>query len=395
MPDQHAEVVVVGGGVVGSSIALHLRERMPTARVVVVERDPTYARASSRLATGGVRQQYASPLNVRMAQHSIAFYRAFDQRTAAAGDATHAWFRQRGYLFLADVAGAAALEQRFARQCECGARVERWSAARAQAHVPGLRCDDIELAVFGPDDGYLDPREVLRGFRTLAQHAGAEYVHADVAGVERHGGAARGVRVGDRVITAPVVVNAAGAFAAAVAAGAGLAVPIDPVRQHLFRLELAAPLPSRIPMIFDPDGTHWRLDDARDGARPERLVIGRSRTDEAPGENFDCDLRRLDDEMLPALARRYPEARVQGVVEAWAGLYEMTPDHNALVGAHPALPGFIMAAGFSGHGLMLAPATGAAVAELVATGACTAFDLGPLAPDRFDRGVYFHDGALI
>lgn len=394
-----ADVVIVGGGVVGSSAALHLRERLGGARVVVVERDPTYARASSRLATGGIRQQYGSPLNVAMARHSVEFYRRFDERARSAGYPGRAWFRERGYLFLADAAGAERLERRFEAQRASGARAERWTRAQAAAHVPGLETRDVELAVFGPDAGYLDPREVLGGFRTMAGHAGAEYVHGSVVEVERAAGRACGVRVataaGELSIAAPRVVNAAGAYAAAVGRAAGVELPVRPVRQHLFRLRLQGPLPSRIPMIFDPDGTHWRLDDPRAPGDPERLVIGRSREDEPAGENFECDPRRLDHEMLPTLARRYPVARVHSVAEAWAGLYEMTPDHNALLGEHPALPGFIVAAGFSGHGLMMAPATGLAVAELVADGHCSTFPIRPLAVDRFERGEPFTDDALV
>lgn len=396
--NERADVVIVGGGVVGSSIALHVRERLPGARVLVVERDPTYARASSRLATGGIRQQYGSPVNVSMAQHSIRFYAGFDERARAAGCNARAWFRQRGYLFLASEDSADALALRFERLCASGARVERWSQHEVRSRVPGLVCDDVPFAVFGPDDGYLDPREVLSGFRQLAECAGAEYVHGTVVGVERRGGRVAGVELstgsGHTTVDAPVVVNAAGAYARSVGEAAGLHLPIDPVRQHLFRLELADPLPSRIPMIFDPGGTHWRLDDPRTPDEAERLVVGRSRENEPVGENFECDSRRLHEEMLPALTHRYPAARIDSVVESWAGLYEMSPDHNALLGEHPGLPGFIIAAGFSGHGLMMAPATGVAVADLLSR-AAPSFDIRPLAPDRFDRGVYFEDGALI
>jgi sarcosine oxidase subunit beta len=125
------------------------------------------------------------------------------------------------------------------------------------------------------------------------------------------------------------------------------------------------------------------------------LVIGRSRDDEPAGENFVCDHARLDAELLPVLERRYPAAQVRSVVEGWAGLYEMTPDQNALLGEHPTLPGFVVAAGFSGHGLMMAPATGLAVAELIADGRCTTFDIGVLAIDRFETGALYANGAMI
>jgi glycine/D-amino acid oxidase-like deaminating enzyme len=396
---RHAAVVVVGGGVIGSSIALELRQRLRGGEVVVVERDPTYARASSRLATGGVRQQYASVLNVAMARYGIEFYRRFDQLTAACGEPSRAWFRQRGYLFLADEDNGDRLEQRYRLQRAAGANVERWSRSQVAKHVPGLATHDVTLALFGPEDGYLDPREVLGGFRAMAASRGVAYVHGTLSGIERAGGRVAGVRVqaaaGEHEIAAPVVVNAAGAYAAAVGRAAGVTLPVDPVRQHLFRLELDAPLESRIPMVFDPDGTHWRLDDARTAADAECLVIGRSRSDEPVGENFDCDRRRLDGEMLPTLTRRHPGIAVRSVVDGWAGLYEMTPDHNALLGEHPSLPGFFIAAGFSGHGLMMAPATGRAIAELIAYGQSRTFDITPLAVDRFERGQPFLDGALV
>ena len=394
-----ADVVIVGGGVIGSSIALHLRERLRGAHVVVVERDLSYRRASSQLATGGVRQQYDSPLNIAMARHSVAYYVGFDDRMRAAGLRSRVWFRQRGYLFLVDAANAAHLAQRFERQRANGANVERWLPDRIRSHLPGLTTGDIALGVFGPEDGYLDPREVLAGFQAMAKQAGAVYLCGTATGVERTGGRVSAVRIampsGELAMHAPVVVNAAGAYAAAVGQSAGISLPIVPVRQHLFRLALEAPLPSRIPMIFDPGGTHWRLDDPRAPGDDECLVIGRSRAEEPAGENFECDHARLEMEMLPALARRYPVARVKSVVEGWAGLYEMTPDQNPLLGEHPALPDFVLAAGFSGHGLMMAPATGLAVTELIADGECSTFDIGGLAADRFARGRPLFDEALV
>ena len=398
MPES-AEVVVIGGGVVGSSVALRLRQRMRDARIVVVERDPTYARASSYLATGGIRQQYESPLNVAMARYSTAFYRRFDQLTASCGHRSRAWFRQRGYLFLADEGNADRFERRYESQKASGANVERWTPAQIAERFAGVATHDLRLGLFGPEDGYLDPREVLSGFHTMARTAGVEFVHGTATEITRAGRRASGVCVqtiqGAREISTSIVVNAAGASAAAVGAAAGLSLPIEPVRQQLFRLSLEDRFPSRLPMLFDPDGTHWRIDDARTSTDEECLIIGRSRADEPAGENFDCDHSRLDAELLPTFLRRHPDVRVRSVVSGWAGLYEMTPDHNALVGEHPDLPGFVVAAGFSGHGLMMAPATGLAVAELIADGRATTFDVSPLAPDRFARGALFVDGALV
>ena len=208
-------VVIVGGGVVGSSVAWHLFDRGFRGEVAVVERDPSYRRASSFLAMGGVRQQFGSAANIRLAQHSIRFYRHFDARMRTPEHRPRAWFRQRGYLFLADAAGARRYERRYERQRELGARVERLDVGAIRALVPDLHLDDIEFGLFGPEDGYANPREVLAGFRRAAEAAGAVYVTGEVTRVDAAQGRVAGVTLDDgRAIEARAVVNAAGPFAA-------------------------------------------------------------------------------------------------------------------------------------------------------------------------------------
>ena len=397
---EHADVVIVGGGVIGSSIALHLRRDGFHGRVVVIERDSTYRRASSARATGGIRQQFGSALNVQMARFGLGFFQKFDAELRTPEHTPRMWFRQRGYLFLASAANAEKLDRRVDRMREAGAHVERWNVDRIRQALPDAMLDDVEFAVFGPEDGYFEPREVLAGMRAAARHAGAEYVEAEVVAVERVGGGVSGVVVRlpgvvERTVTAAVVVNAAGAWAGEVGAMVGLSLPIAPVRQTSFRAALPRTWPYRFPMVFDPDGTHWRHDDARAPGEPDRIVLGRSKMEETPGESFDPEAERFEAELVPSLYRRLPGMEPLRLVECWAGLYEMTPDHNALLGEHPAVPGFVVAAGFSGHGVMMAPATGAAVSQLIRTGTCTLFDVGKLTPDRFERGELFWDDALI
>ena len=180
-----ADVVIVGGGVVGCSIAWHLRRDGFTGRVVVVERDPTYARASSNLAMGGIRQQFSSAANVGMAQYSAGFYERFDDTMSADGFRSDAWLRQRGYLFLVDADNAERFERRIETQRALGVAVERWSVDDVREHVPDLMLDDIVFGVFGPRDGYADPKRVLAGFRAGAEHAGAEFIAGEVTDVER------------------------------------------------------------------------------------------------------------------------------------------------------------------------------------------------------------------
>ena len=389
-------IVIVGGGVVGSSIAWHLRTGGFRAEVTVIERDPTYRRASSRLAMGGIRQQFSSAANIRLAQHSVRFYERFDTAMQVPGHQPRAWFRQRGYLFLADDAKAARFERRYARQRSLGARVERLDVAAIRALVPDLALDDIRFGILGPDDGYASPREVLAGFRRAAAAAGATYVTGEVTTVRTAGDRVRGVTLASGAsIDARAVVNAAGPFAARLAALADLDLPVTPVRQHLFRCTLPRRWPHRFPVVIDPGGVHWRHDDPLDPGDPDRIIVAHTRHDEPPGENFECDRERWASDFRPPLVKRLPAFAAAELVEGWAGLYEMTPDHNPLLGEHPELRGFYLANGFSGHGLMLAPAIGKALAELLATGASSRLDIGAFDPGRFARGEAFHDDALI
>lgn len=391
-----ADVVIIGGGVVGSAAAWRLRHDGFTGRVVVVERDRTYARASSFLAMGGIRQQFGSSVCVRMVQHSVALWREFDTRMRTPTHTPRAWFRERGYLFLADDTNADALTAREAAQAAAGASQRRLSVDEIRALVPGLMLDDIRFGLFGPEDGYANPREVLFGLRAAALAAGAEYVDDEVVEIDTRGGRVIGVTLAEGgFVRAPVVVNAAGAMAGRVARMAHLDVPVEPVRQLLFRCTLPHTWPSRFPMVIDPGGVHWRHDDALVPGDPDRIILAFTKWDEPAGENLTCDEVRWENEFYPALARRLPAAVDVSDVHGWAGHYEMTPDHNPVLGEHPGLGGFIFASGFSGHGLMMSPATGLVVSELVRLGESRTFDIAPFAVDRFDRGAFVRDGATI
>jgi glycine/D-amino acid oxidase-like deaminating enzyme len=391
-----ADVVVIGGSVVGSSVAWNLRHDGFTGRIVVIERDPTYARASAFLAMGGIRQQFCTAVTVQMVQHSVAVWKAFDQRFATSGHSPKAWFRQRGYLFLANAATSAALMQRFEAERRAGARVQLLSRDDIRAMLPDLVLDDIVFGVLGPEDGYAAPREVLRGFRMAAEAAGVDYLIDDVVSIAVESDTTRGIGLASGAhISAPIVVNAAGPWSGRVAALAGLSVPVEPMRQMLFRATLPVRWPYRFPMVIDPGGVHWRHDDAVAEGDGDRIIVALTRWDEPVGENFEPALDRWEHEFFPALVRRLPAFRELRNVEGWAGLYEMTPDHNPVIGEHPALRGLIFASGFSGHGLMMSPATGKIVSEIVRTGRSTTFDASIFAPDRFERGALVHDAATI
>ena len=389
-----ADVVIIGGGVVGSSIAWHLREHGFTGRVLVVERDRSYERASSFLAMGGIRQQFCTAVTVQMVQHSVRFWKQFDARMGTAEARPRAWFRQRGYLFLADAAAAPSLLRRYELERRAGAVVQMLSPDEVRRLVPDAWLDDIVFAILGGEDGYADPREVLRGFRRAAA-ARVDFVEDAVTSIAAGGrvtgvGLASGARV-----DAPVVVNAAGAWAGAVARLAGLDVPVQPMRQMLFRCTLPRYWPYRFPMLIDPGGVHWRHEDPVDADGPDRLIAAFTKWDEPIGEQFEPDQSRWSREFHPAMTRRVPSLAAVTDVCGWSGLYEMTPDHNPVFGEHPALGGLIFANGFSGHGLMMSPATGVIVSELIRLGRSVTFDVSMFAVDRFERGALVHDAATI
>lgn len=391
-----ADVVIVGGGVVGSSIGYHLRQDGFGGRIVIVERDETYSRASSNLAMGGIRQQFGSVVNIRLAQYSIRFYEDFDRRMSVGGHTARAWFRQRGYLFLVDAASADIFERRHAILTRRGAHVKRLSVDEIRAMLPDLFVDDLVFGLMGTEDGYANPKEVLHGFHAGALAAGVEYLNDEVSAVHQASGRVTGVTLASvERLDSPVVVNAAGPYAARVAAMAGFEQPVQPMRQHLFRCDLPKRWPYRWPMTIDPGGVHWRHDDPVSDEQPDRIILAKTKLDEPYGENFTCDESRWLADFYPDLVRRVPAFRDVQLVEGWAGLYEMTPDHNPMIGEHPLLKGFFMANGFSGHGLMMAPATGKVVSELIRTGRAETVDVSDLSIDRFARGQLFWDEAMI
>jgi FAD-dependent oxidoreductase domain-containing protein 1 len=391
-----ADAVIVGGGVMGSSTGYHLKQDGFAGRVVIVERDDTYARASSNLAMGGIRQQFGSTVNIRLAQYSIAFYREFDRIMSVGGHVARAWFRQRGYLFLVDAASASAFERRHAILAARGAHVKRLTVGEIHSMLPDLFVEDLVFGLIGDDDGYADPKEVLQGFRAGARAAGVEYVGGEVHEVRRARGRVEGVSLasGER-IDSPVVVNAAGPYAARLAKLAGVEQPVRPMRQHLFRCDLPKHWPYRWPMTIDPGGVHWRHDDPLEAGQPDRIILAKTKLDEPYGENFGYEESRWLADFYPDLVRRVPAFREVRLAEGWAGLYEMTPDHNPMIGEHPQLKGFFMANGFSGHGLMMAPATGKVMSELIRTGRAETVDVSDLSIDRFARGELFWDEAMI
>jgi len=370
-----ADIVIIGGGVVGSSIALNLLLDGFKGRVLVVERDPSYQFASSALAMGGVRQQFMSGVNIRMVQYSIGMFQRLPECR----------FRQRGYLFLGNGSNWAKLERRYQVQKSLGADCRLLTPAEIRSLAPEVRDDDLVGGLLGPQDGYVDARATLRALRKQAEQAGAAYISDEVQKIET--GAVHAAKSGR--MEAAVVVIASGAYSATVAQMAGVHVPVTPVRQQLFRCALPRPWSYEFPMVVDPGGVHWRSDGDNE------IVIAKTKLDEPPGIRYGCDMERFYEDFLPDLVRRVPEFRDLKLVFGWGGLYEMTPDHNGILDKHPEIDGLYFACGFSGHGLMMSPATGKLMSELIRFGRFETIDASPLSFSRFQRNDLFWDESMI
>jgi glycine/D-amino acid oxidase-like deaminating enzyme len=389
MPES-ADVVIVGGGVVGSSVAYHLKADGFRGRVVVLERDPTYEFASTVLSMGGVRQQFETEVSIRMMRYSIQFYERFGDLLAVDGERPDCGLNQVGYMFLANAANHAILKRRYDLQRSLGVEAEILDRPGILARHPGLYLDDIDCAFFCSRDGYVDPHRVLQAFIRKAKALGVEYRAGEVSEVMLEAGRVAGVRTaaGEQLM-APVAVNAAGAHARSVAQRAGVDLPVEPYRRQLFVGEPPEPLGLRFPMTIDPTGTHWRPD------TPQTIVIAKTKWEEPPGVRFGWEPDWFRDKVWPDLAHRCPLLDRLRLHRGWGGLYEVTPDHNAILGEHPERPGFVLATGFSGHGLMMSPCTGKLASEWIRLGHFETLDASPLALSRFRAGAPVHREAVI
>jgi len=370
-----ADVLIIGGGVIGSSIAFNLLQDGFKGRILVVERDASYQFASSALAMGGVRQQFMSAVNIRMVQYSLKVLQQFPQ----------CQFRQRGYLFLATESNYEKLRHRYETQRSLAAECEMLDVAEIRRLVPNLRSDDLVGGLFGPNDGYVEPRATLRAFRTRAEELGAVYVSDEVRKIEKECVYAN---KSGRVPAGRIVI-AAGAYSGTVGKLAAVDIPVTPVRQQLFRCALPRPWPYEFPVVIDPGGVHWR------SSPNDEIVIAKTNPDEPPGFRFGCDLDRFHHDFMPPLVHRLPEFRDLKLVFGWGGLYEMTPDHNGIIDRIPDIEGLYIAAGFSGHGLMMSAATGKLMSELIRTNKFETIDASVLVFSRFARHVLFWDEAMI
>ena len=379
-----ADVVVVGGGIVGCSTAYHLAAG-GAGRVLLLERADAVGTGSTGRCAGGFRFQFSSEVNIRLSQASVPMILRFSEEHGLPLDV---W--QDGYLFLVReeelwpaYVASAELQRRL------GVDALLLEPAQASEIVPGISLEGVVGATFCHEDGIADPAGLTQGYATLARRAGAEASFGeDVVEVLVETDRVTGVRTASGEISAPVVVNAAGPWAGVLASTAGVDLPLDPIPRNVVTTGAFPGVPEHRTLVIDA-ATSFYLHREADG-----VLMGMGSADERTSFDLTPDADFISEQIVPTAVRVFPPVGSAGIRSTWAGLYEMTPDRHPIIGASP-VEGLLLANGFSGHGFQHAPVVGKLLAEIVIEGGAKTVDVSSLGLDRFERGDLVIEGRVV
>ena len=388
-------VAIVGGGVIGSSIAYALKAQGgDRVDVTVVERDETYAQASSSLSGSGIRVQFSNPVNIEISRYGVEFLRRAGELLAIGDDQPDLGFKERGYLYLAcSEAQATLLAANNAIQRSLGLDIVLLDREAIVARFPWIDVTDLRLGAYGiaAGEGWFDGPGLQQAFRRKARALGASYVAGEVLGFTRTDGRVLSLVVaGGGEISCDWVVNAAGPWARKLAAVLDVELPVFARRRDIFVLSCPHPLPG-CPLVVDASGFWMRPEG-------ELFIAGISPDAENDPDDLPLTVQHADfeEKLWPLLAARIPAFEQLRVQAAWAGYYEVNSfDHNAVVGRHSSLQNVVFANGFSGHGMQQSPAIGRAVAEIILHGGYKTLDLSALGFDRILRGEPLSEANII
>lgn len=380
------DIVIIGGAIVGSSVAYYLREEGFSGSIALIERDPQFSHAATTLSLASIRQQFSIPENIRLSQFTLKLFRRLKETFGADADIG---FREGGYLILAGEAGLPILKANHEAQIAEGADIVLEDAGQLTQRFPWLSGEGISAGAFGRSgEGWFDAHAMLSLFRKALRDKTIDFITADVTGIARDGNRVTGVLLDNgETLEAGIVVNAAGPNAGKVAALAGLELPVEPRKRNVFVFEARDKF-ADMPLLVDPSGIYVRPEGSvylTGGAEPEE-------GDVAPDpKDFEVNWPLFEEVVWPVLATRVPAFEAIKPTRAWVGHYDYnTLDQNAVIGPHPEVENFLFANGFSGHGLQQAPAVGKSIAELIMHGGyrtidCTAFGYERVAEGRAFR----------
>ena len=378
-----ADVVVIGGGVIGSAIAYFLMASDDfDGTVTVIERDPTYENAATSRSVGGIRQQFSTPENILMSQFGASFVRDADTYLAVDGSPLHLPFVENGYLFLATDAGVSVLRENHKIQSQLGAFIALLDPDALSRRFPWLNVEGLGGGAHGErNEGWTDPYSLMQAFRAKAIALGASYRKDEVVGLTRRGPHIDAIALkSGEALTPDIVVSAAGWHVPKVAAMAGIDIDIRPRKRQVFVFSCREKL-ERVPLTIDPSGVYVRPEGAT-------YLCGVSPTADRDPDctDFEIEYGLFEEIIWPTLAERVPAFEAIKLERAWVGHYDYNLlDQNAILGAHPDVDNLLFATGFSGHGLQQSPATGRAIAELVIYGEYRSIDLRRFGFERMLR----------
>lgn len=383
------DVVVIGGGVMGSSVAFHLVSMDRGISVLVAERDATYRRASSALSVGNIRVQFSLKENVLISAYGLSTFADFWQTMAVDGEPADIAFHPDGNVFLVSAAEEDDARMAMKRQRSFGCDVTWMSAPALKDRFPCLRCDAFAGATFGAGDGRVDGYGVVMAYRRKSRALGAVWLEDRVIGIRTEQGAVTRVQLAKHgSVRCGAVVNCAGAWAAEVAAMAGIDLPVTPVRRQVYTFETSERSVS-FPLVVAPDGLYFRTESTG------QILTGKSFDDDPVTTQLVWDESGFSQRIWPELARLVPHFDAMRNLRGWAGLYAVNQlDGNAILGPWPTCRGFFLANGFSGHGLQQAPAVGRYLAESI-LGRPHALDLDLFAPTRILEGRPISERCLV
>ena len=390
MDKQTYDVVIVGGGIIGSSIAYSLMSFDNKLKVAVVEKDPIYTRASTTLSMANARIQFSLNQNIRISQYAFKVLEQFEDKMAVGEDKPNIAYRREGNLFLIDEHKRCAAKEALALQKRLGCRVDWWAPEKIKQRFPLYDVSGLLGGTFGEQDGHFDAYAVLMGYKAKARSLGATYINGEVVGIMSAGGHVSGVNLASgEGLKSGIVVNCAGAWSAGVARMAGVRLPVEPVKRQIFALDPAVKPDGPLPLTVLPSGLYFRTETGG------QILLGKSMDEDPIGIDFSWDDKRFTEILWPELAEFVPAFDTLKLVRGWAGLYAVnTLDGNPILGEWPDLKGFFLANGFSGHGLQQAPAVGRYLAELI-VGTTPVLELSIFRPERILENKPINEDGLV
>jgi FAD-dependent oxidoreductase domain-containing protein 1 len=355
------DLVIIGGGIMGSAAAYYVKHADTNMEVAVVEMDPTYSRSSTTLSMANARIQFSLEKNIRISQFTFETLARFEEELAVDNRRPNVTFRREGNLFMVDDKGKSASEAAVSLQKSLDCQVEWRTPEEIKEKYPLYNPDGMAGGTFGPQDGHFDAYAFLMGYKAKARSLGAHYIKNRVTEILTADARVIGVKLASgESLSAGYVLNCAGAWAANIARTANVNLPVVPVKRQVFVLDTAVKPEKPLPLTILPSGLYFRTETGG------RLLLGKSMQEDPVGFDFSWDDKRFYELLWPELAEFVPAFDTLKLLRGWAGLYAVnTLDGNAILGEWPELKGFYLANGFSGHGLQQAPAVGRYLSELI------------------------------